>query len=81
MSQWCTTCYRRPYRSCDSSCPVFGKDHDELAEMVLKSKIVYCGNCKREGTDDCPMHINGAPRDDEFLASVATDFCSYGEEK
>lgn len=40
MSQWCTTCHRRPYRSCDSSCQAFGKDHDELAAMVLKSEFV-----------------------------------------
>lgn len=48
MSKWCETCHRNKatgiWASCEPSCPVFGKDFEELAEMVVtnlesKSKL------------------------------------------
>jgi hypothetical protein len=35
MSQWCNKCHRVPYVGCDSSCPVFGKEYEDLANELL----------------------------------------------
>lgn len=50
MAKWCETCYREPYVGCNVDCPVFGKDFDELAKMViqyekLKSRLEYLKSC------------------------------------
>lgn len=43
MSKWCDTCYRNKltseWKSCDSSCPVFGKSFEELAKIVIEYRI------------------------------------------
>lgn len=40
MSKWCNTCHRNNlkdiWNSCSGDCPVFGKDFDDLAEMLIK---------------------------------------------
>ena len=40
MSKWCNVCHRNEsseeWKSCDDSCPVFGKNFDELAKIVIK---------------------------------------------
>ena len=42
MSKWCNTCHRNElkdkWNSCSSDCPIFGKDFDDLAEIVIKQK-------------------------------------------
>lgn len=42
MSKWCNTCHRNDlkdkWNSCSSDCPVFGKDFDELAEIVIEQQ-------------------------------------------
>lgn len=42
MSKWCNTCHRNElkdkWNSCRSDCLIFGKDFDDLAEMVIKLK-------------------------------------------
>lgn len=35
MSHWCNKCHRIPYVGCDSSCPVFGKEYEDLANELL----------------------------------------------
>ena len=40
MSRWCETCTRKPYDSCDSSCPVFGLDFVELAEKLHEQSFM-----------------------------------------
>ena len=41
MSKWCDICHRNEFtgewKSCDSSCPVFGKDFKELAREIIKN--------------------------------------------
>lgn len=41
MSKWCNTCHRNEitgeWKSCDKSCPVFGKEFDELAREMIKN--------------------------------------------
>lgn len=43
MSIWCNICYRNEitgeWKSCDKSCPVFGKYFDTLAKIVIKHTI------------------------------------------
>ena len=43
MSKWCDTCYRNEiteeWKSCNSDCPVFGKDFEELARLVIKHEF------------------------------------------
>jgi len=47
MSKWCNTCYRNEitgdWKSCNNDCPVFGKDFDELAKIVLSTQN-KCGH-------------------------------------
>ena len=42
MGKWCNTCHRNElkdkWNSCRNDCPIFGKDFDDLAEMVIKQK-------------------------------------------
>lgn len=42
MSKWCNTCHRNElkdiWNSCNNACPIFGKDFDDLAKMVIKQK-------------------------------------------
>ena len=40
MSRWCETCTRKPYDSCDSSCPVFGSDFVRLAEKLHEQSFM-----------------------------------------
>ena len=40
MSRWCETCTRKPYDSCDSSCPVFGLDFVRLAEKLHEQSFM-----------------------------------------
>ena len=35
MSHWCNKCHRIPYVGCDSDCPVFGKEYEDLANELL----------------------------------------------
>lgn len=53
----------------------------KIAPTIDAVPVVRCKDCKRRGTDDCPMHIKGTPVDEEFLSKVDNDFCSYGERK
>lgn len=53
----------------------------ESTPTIDAEPVVRCEDCKRRGTDDCPMHIKGTPVDEEFLSKVDNDFCSYGERK
>ena len=43
MSKWCKTCFRNEatgeWQSCDESCPVFGKDFDDLAARVIAASM------------------------------------------
>lgn len=43
--------------------------------------VVRCYECKRRGTNNCPMHIVGTPADEELLLKLDNDFCSYGERR
>ena len=36
MSRWCSECAYKKYRPCNRTCIVFGKDFDELAELVIQ---------------------------------------------
>lgn len=56
MSKWCNTCYRNEFtgewQPCSKDCPVFGKDFDELAKIIIEHntkiyKIVEqeCSGC------------------------------------
>jgi len=36
MSRWCSECAYKNYRPCNRTCIVFGKDFDELAELVIQ---------------------------------------------
>ena len=42
MSKWCETCYRNnmsdEWKSCDDSCPVFGKYFEELAKFNIRAE-------------------------------------------
>lgn len=74
MAKWCSTCHRNEFteewKSCDSSCPVFGKDFDELAKIVIGSIVNdkrKCANCGRfnieshgcgEYVEDCMQNYN-----------------------
>lgn len=43
MSKWCKKCYRNEmnneWESCDESCPIFGKDFEDLAKRILAVSI------------------------------------------
>ena len=43
MSKWCSTCHRNEltgnWASCDSDCPVFGKDFDDLAKKIIAASV------------------------------------------
>ena len=45
MSKWCDTCYRNEaigeWKSCDDSCPVFGKHFEQLARYVVEREVNY----------------------------------------
>lgn len=74
MAKWCNTCHRNEFtgewKSCDGSCPVFGKDFDELAKIVIGSIINdkrKCANCGRfnieshgcgKYVEDCMQNYN-----------------------
>lgn len=47
MSKWCNTCHREPYEGCQSNCPIFGLDFDELAKKHLEviNKLKYLKAC------------------------------------
>ena len=51
MSKWCDTCYRneitKEWKSCDSDCPVFGKNFEELAKIVIKHEVDKEKNIKK----------------------------------
>lgn len=38
MSRWCNTCHHNEYQSCNKDCVVFGKNFEELAEIVIKQE-------------------------------------------
>ena len=42
MAKWCDTCWRNEiteeWKSCNDDCPVFGKDFEELAKIVIKNE-------------------------------------------
>lgn len=55
MSKWCSTCYRNKitdeWKSCDSTCPVFGRDFKELMEIFIISAIKESENTNTEATN------------------------------
>lgn len=65
MSKWCDICHRNEFtdewKSCDSSCPVFGKNFEELARIVMDYE--YSKDFGYKCIDD----------DDEFLVDRETD--------
>lgn len=59
MSQWCDRCTRTPYEGCDSKCPVFGLDFEELAERYLiLLNVSEAPDDKELLPNDC-LYING----------------------
>lgn len=52
---------------------------DATAADVVE--VVRCRDCKHRGTDECIFHIKGEPADEELLAKLDNDFCSYGERR
>ncbi len=43
MSKWCDTCHRNEFtgkwKSCGADCPVFGKNFEDLAKIVVTSGL------------------------------------------
>ena len=67
MSKWCDTCYRNKFtdewKPCDSNCPVFGKNFEELARIVIEIKFRdkrECANCGRfnKETRGCGRYVD-----------------------
>lgn len=36
MSHWCNKCHRIPYTGCDSKCPVFGLEYEDVAKKFFE---------------------------------------------
>ena len=67
MSKWCDTCHRNKtndkWNSCDNTCPVFGKNFEELAEMIIN-----LSKEKKEETQMKPIEIIFKSYDEEYKA-------------
>ena len=61
MSKWCSTCYRNEitgeWKSCGEDCPVFGKDFEELAKVVIKHNTKIYKTVEQE-CSGCGKHFH-----------------------
>ena len=78
MSKWCGKCYRNEmynkYDSCNKDCPVFGKNFEELAIIVLKTKLKderECANCGRFNRENygCGFYVNNCMIDGDAYSN------------
>ena len=74
MSKWCNTCHRNEltgvWQSCNADCPVFGKDFEELAKIVVSIQGIKikdercCDNCGRlDGWNGCGEYVEDCMQD------------------
>ena len=77
MSKWCETCHRNElageWQPCSEDCPVFGKDFNELAKIVVSMKgIKIRAKCKHMREDG--ICLKGASS-----TGVCHEHCSHFE--
>lgn len=84
MSKWCNRCTRTPYRSCDSDCPIFGLDFEDLADKYFNLLNAQLGD-EEAPTDeellpnDC-LYIKGfLGFDYDGVPSVKQYECGYSD--
>ena len=56
-------------------------DVDDGVCRYYEKEAVRCFECKKEGTEDCPMVYKVHLPRMLFANTKATDFCSYGERR
>ena len=80
MSQWCNKCSKIPYDSdCNSKCPVFGLDFEELAEKYLTLLNVNEIPEDEELLPSNCLHIKGfLDRDYDGIFCVSDSCDGYG---
>ena len=77
MSKWCDTCHRNEitgeWKSCSKDCPVFGKNFEEFARIVVSMQgIKIRERCKHMNDDG--ICLNGASSNGR-----CKEHCSYFE--